>query len=135
MVYASYYKWTFGARQGKLLFSGLQFADPDVAVTDWMIVVLQRKGQFFWRCSVWWPNVMAGGTGQFDIVLNQHSVVKNCHMRCSGQLSGRIEPWAVPDDVISLPLTGSARGVHQWRILPVDRRGLAIGVGLALVGI
>jgi hypothetical protein len=41
----------------------LQFADPDVAVADWVIVILQRQREFFWAGGVGRPHVVAGGAG------------------------------------------------------------------------
>src|SRR5882762_7185651 len=49
------------------------------------------------------------------------------------ELSGSVEARAAKNDVVDLPLARRARGVHLRRKLPVNGRGLAVGVSLALV--
>src|SRR5260370_9601066 len=39
------------------------------------------------------------------------------------------------NNVVGLPLPRRARSVHQRGVLAIDRRSLAVGVGLALVGV
>jgi hypothetical protein len=41
-----------------------QFAEPDVAIADWVIVVLQGEREFFRSRGVRRPHVVAGGAGQ-----------------------------------------------------------------------
>ena len=53
----------------------------------------------------------------------------------SRSLPDGVEPGAAEGDVVGLPLAGRARGVEQGRVLAVDRPGLAVGVGLGLVGV
>jgi len=38
-----------------------QFANPNIAVADWMIVILQGQGEFFWAGGVWRAHVVAVG--------------------------------------------------------------------------
>ena len=113
----------------------LQAANPDVAVADWVIMILQRERQFF-RCGrVRRPRVMRGRSGQLDIVLHQRSIVKNRYARRATQFSAGIESRTVKNNIVSLPLPRRPRRIHQWWILSVDGCGLTVGVGLALVGI
>src|SRR3954471_1766702 len=46
-----------------------------------------------------------------------------------------VELWRFEDDVVGLPFTWLACHVHEWWVLAVNRRGLAIGVGHVLVRI
>jgi len=78
---------------------------------------------------------MAGGAGQLDVVLDQHSVVERRDVRRAKKFSGGIEARPMENDVIDLPLSGGARRVHQGRELAVDCGGLPVGIGLAFVGI
>ena len=69
------------------------------------------------------------------MVLRQHAVEQQ---RDGGRLQqlriGR-EPWTVEDDVVGLPLARRTCGIHQRRILAIDRAGLAVRVGLVPVGL
>src|SRR6267378_8557565 len=49
------------------------------------------------------------------------------------ELSGSVEARPVKDDVVDLPLARRARGVHLRRKLPVNRRGLAVGISFTLI--
>jgi hypothetical protein len=53
-------------RTGRSVPVLLQFAEPDVAVADWVIVILQGKREFFWAGGVRRPHAVAGGAGQLD---------------------------------------------------------------------
>src|SRR6266568_2145048 len=79
--------------------------------------------------------MVRGGAGEFDVILYEHAIVKNGFARGTRQLSGRIKTRAMKNDVVSLPLARRARSVHQRRILAIDRRGLPVGIRLALIGI
>jgi len=59
--------------------------------------------------------------------------VQDREPRRTRDLARRIEPRAVEDDVVCLPLAGRATGVHQRWKLSVDRRRLAVGIRLVLV--
>src|SRR3954470_21004842 len=72
---------------------------------------------------------MRRGTRQHGVVLHEDTVVHDRHARGGGNLSRGVEPWPVKDDVVGLPLAGRPARVHEWRILAVDRRGVAVGGG------
>ena len=52
-----------------------------------------------------------------------------------GELAVLVEAGPAKGDVVGLPLSGRARGVGERRILAVNGPGLAVGVGIGLVGI
>src|SRR5882762_4226059 len=49
------------------------------------------------------------------------------------ELTGSVEARAVKDDVVDLPLARRSRSVHLRRKLPVNGRGLAIGISFTLI--
>src|SRR6266446_8045829 len=51
------------------------------------------------------------------------------------EFAGGVESRTVKNDVVGLPLRGRTRGVDEGRELAVDGGSLAVGVGLAFVGI
>src|SRR6266704_6249242 len=91
---------------------GFQFADPDVAVAHWMVMVLQRQRQFFWLRFVRRPLAMSRRAAQFHIVLHEHAVVKNGLARGAKQLSLFIKTRPVKNNVVAMPFAGRARSVH-----------------------
>src|SRR5580692_3600978 len=97
----------------------LQFANPDVAVANRMIVVLKRKRQLVRACFVRRTYVMAGWAGGLNVVLREDAVVKDGDARRPSQFPRCVEARAVPDNVVGLPLAGCARSIHQRRILAV----------------
>jgi hypothetical protein len=113
----------------------LQFANPDVAVADRVVVVLQRQGKFFRTGYIGRALMVSGRTGGFDVILYEHAIVQNRESRWTQKFSGSIKTWAVKNDVVDLPLTRRARGVHKGRELTIDGSRLAIGVGFTLVGV
>src|SRR5438309_3091244 len=100
-----------------------------------MAVILEREWEFLRRRLVRRTRAVSRGAGKFDVVLHQHAIVKNGFARGPHQLSRRIKTRAVKNDVVSLPLARRTRRVHQRGILAIDRRGLAVGVRLALIGV
>ena len=48
-------------RTGRSVPMLFQFANPNIAVADWMIVILQGQGEFFWAGGVWRAHVVAVG--------------------------------------------------------------------------
>ena len=118
-----------------LLLWGCKFTEPDVAVADWMVVVLQRKREFVRTCGVRRTDVMAGGSGEFDIVLRENTVVEDGNVRGASEFAGCIKARAMPDDVVDLPLAGGTRSIDERRILTVHRGNLAIGISFAVVRI
>jgi hypothetical protein len=61
--------------------------------------------------------------------------VHDGHPRRLEQCAGRSEAGAAEIDVIGLPVAGRAHGVGERRELAVERRRLAVGVGLVVVEI
>ena len=53
-------------RAGRSVPVLFQFAEPDVAVADWVAVVLQGQRELFRPGSVGRAHVVAGGAGQLD---------------------------------------------------------------------
>src|SRR5712671_5394671 len=53
-------------RQDRRTPNLLQFADPNIAVAHWMIVVLQRKRKLFRASRVRRAHMMPGRTGRLD---------------------------------------------------------------------
>src|SRR5712664_1070092 len=68
-------------RTGRSVPVLFQFANPNIAVADWVIVVLHGERQLLRPGGVWRPHVVAGGAGQLDVVLDQHAVVKRGDVR------------------------------------------------------
>src|SRR6266550_4654113 len=98
-------------------------------------MILQRERQFLRRRFVQRAFAVRGGAGELDVVLYQHAVVKNGRACGTRQLSCRVKTRTVKNNVVGLPFARRTRGVHQRRILAINRRGLAIGIRLALIGI
>src|SRR5436305_667004 len=98
-------------------------------------MILQRERKFFWPRFVRRAHMVPSRPGKLDVVLHEHAVVKNGFPRGARQFSRRIKTRAMKNDVVSLPLAWPALSVHQRRILAIDRRGLADGIRLALIGI
>jgi len=119
----------------KILFAGLQFADPDVAEAHGIPVVLQRQRQLLGSWLVWGSYSMSGRACEFHIVLREDAIVKNRETRRARDLSRRIETRSVKNNVVRLPLARWQRSIHLRRILSIDRGSLAVRVGPILVGI
>src|SRR5437867_12215705 len=100
-----------------------------------MAMILQRERKFFRPGLVRRAHMVPSGAGEFDVVLHEHAVVKNSFARGARQFSRRIKTRAMKNDVVSLPLARRTRSVHQRRILAIDRRGLPVGIRLALIGV
>jgi len=57
-------------RTGRSVPVLFQFAEPDVAVADWVIVILQSERELLRTGGVRRADVVAGGAGQLDVVLD-----------------------------------------------------------------
>src|SRR5437867_13455103 len=78
---------------------------------------------------------MCCGSSQLNIVLNQHAVVQNSDSSRTNELTARNEDRSAEDDVVSLPLTRWATGIHQRWVLAVNRGSLSICVRFVVVGV
>jgi hypothetical protein len=87
---------------------GLQFADPDIAEAHGSAVILQGERQFLRVWRVGRARFVCRRASEFDIVLNQDSVVEHGYARGAKQLSLLVEARAVKNDVVALPLSGRA---------------------------
>ena len=76
-AYASCSEGNSGENPRPATAGKLQIADPNVAVADWMVVVLQSERLFVRTGLGRGTDVMAGGTGEFDVVLHQNAVVNH----------------------------------------------------------
>src|SRR5437667_562942 len=76
-----------------------------------------------------------GETPELDIVLNQDAIVKDGNPPGLQQKPVRIEARSPEENVVALPLTRWTADVHQRRILTVNRRCLAIRIGVVVIGI
>src|SRR6266849_9970871 len=76
---------------------------------------------------------MAGGSGQFNVVLHEHAIMKGGDASRPQEFTGSVEARPVKDDVVDLPLARRSRGVHLRRKLAVNGRGLAVGIGFTLI--
>src|SRR5882762_6710094 len=76
---------------------------------------------------------MAGRAGQLNIVLDEHAIMKSSDTSRAQELAGSVEARAAKNDVVDLPLARRARGVHLRRKLPVNGRGLAVGISFTLI--
>src|SRR5436853_7910194 len=87
-------------------------------------MILQRERQFLRRRFVQRAFAVRGGAGELDVVLYQNAVVKNGRACGTRQLSCRVKTRTVKNNVVGLPFARRTRGVHQRRILAINRRGL-----------
>src|SRR4051812_28276521 len=71
---------------------------------------------------------MGRGAGQNGVVLYENTVVHDRHARGRRDPARGVESRAMKDDVVGLPLAGRPARVHERRVLPVDRRGVAVSV-------
>src|SRR5258706_8516968 len=67
--------------------------------------------------------------------MNNDAIMQNGDISLLYQLAIFIPARRFPNDIVGLPFTGRFRGIHQRRLLAVDRRGLPIGICRVIVGI
>src|SRR5208337_2946988 len=99
---------------------------------NFIVMVLQTQWHPLRVWLVRRPLMMCGGARQFDMVLNKHSVVKNCDDRWAEEFPVFVKTSIVEDDVVSLPKARSAADVDQRRILSIHSGSLPVGVNLAV---
>ena len=83
---------------------GRDFAEPDVAVADGMIVILQRERE---PAGVGLVRLAGdGGALNFHVVLHENSIVKEGDAPETDELAVLIEARGMEDYVVGLPLAG-----------------------------
>ena len=112
-----------------------ELAEPDVAVADGVVVVLERDRPAAALVLVGEPLEPGGRPERLLVVLHEDAVVEQGDPRRLEELARGVEPGAAEGDVVGLPLAGRPRGVEQGRVLAVDRPRLAVGVGVGPVGV
>jgi hypothetical protein len=112
-----------------------EFPDPHVAIAHWMVVVLKGEWKFLRRPGIRRTHVVGVLPQDFDVILNQHAVMKQRDCRTPGKLATWIEARAMKNNIVGLPFPGLPRGIHQRRILPINRRGFTVCIGYVLVRI
>jgi CheY-like chemotaxis protein len=115
------------------LFRLRNFANPDVAKSHRVIVILQPQRQPDRVRLVRRTLLMLSGTRQGHVILHQHAVLQHRHRGRTQQLAGGIESWPVEDNVVSLPLARRKAGVHLGRVLPVNGAGLPVRICLTVI--
>ena len=74
-------------------------------------------------------------TGNFHVILYQHTVVKHGHVGWRRQAAVVRKPGRREEDIVRLPFTGRAARVDLRNVLLVDTRRLAVGIGAIFPGI
>src|SRR6266702_2047694 len=128
----SYGRTNASAATRTFSFPVVQFPNPNVAVTQCIAVILQLQWTFVGTGLIRWTFAVCGRPGEFYIVLHEHSIVQHGHPSRTKQFAAA-KSRSVKNNVVSLPLRRRTRSIHQWRILPVDRRGLPIRISFVLV--
>src|SRR5262249_61376518 len=101
----------------------LQFPNPDIAVPNWIPVVLQFKGRFGSVRNIKRGTVVIRVAVDLYIVLNEHSIVQHGDSSAFDHPPILVELWRLEDDVIALPFARLSRSIDQRRILFVNRAG------------
>jgi hypothetical protein len=78
---------------------------------------------------------VGGRAVDFRVVLYQDAVVQRSDRGFFLDLAVVAEDRGVVNDVVSLPFAGFAACVDQRRILFINRAGLAVEIGLVVLGI
>ena len=110
-----------------------QLAQPDVAESDLMPVVLKLDRAAIDAVIIRRRLEPVGSTPELFVILNENSVVDDREPGRLEQLAVVIEPGTAKGDVIGLPLARGPRRVGERRILAVKGAGLAVGVGVGMV--
>ena len=115
---------------GLLLVVVAEFADPDVAILDGVVVPLQHEGGFGGMVlGVAGSFLMHGGSLQVLGCLHDDAVEEDRDLR-GGDHFAVFGDGGFEDDVVALPFALRGSGIDEGWELSVDGTGLAIGVGL-----
>jgi len=105
-----------------------QRSQPDVTEPYGIVVGREGKGQFFGDgLIVTRQDSVTGRAVDFLVVMDKYAVVQDGDISGLYELAG-FEDGGKKDNIIRLPLAGSAAGVYHRRCLAVNGGGLAIGV-------
>ena len=112
--------------------------DPDVAEAHGVAVVLHLQEAFVVVLGVFANRVRAGparAAGKLDVVLDLDAVVDDGESGASGDFAFFVKEWAVEGDVVGLPLTRFATGIHERLGTTVESAALAVGIGDVFIAI
>ena len=112
----------------------IQLADPDIAESDGIAVILEGDGLTHIMRSIGRADMVSGGAGQLAIPLDDYAVEDHRDVSLGNEFVA-IKARGDVDDVVGVPFTGFVDGVHHGRILTIDSAGETVGVGLVVVGI
>ncbi len=110
-------------------------ANPDVAESNRVAMILDVNRQFVWVRRVVWRLVEKCSTLQREVVVNHDAIVQYRDVGGLYQFSLSVELGGLEDDVIRLPLARLARRVDGGRGLLVDGSALSVEVGFVFVGV
>src|SRR5690242_2642589 len=111
----------------------LKLPDPDIPVSHQIGVILEDERHPIRVRRVWRAGLVRGWAGELDVILDENSVVQDRHVRLTCRRAAGVEMRAMEDHVVRLPLAWRPTRVHQWRVLPVDRRRDSVRVGRVVV--
>ncbi|MEJ2364347.1 MAG: hypothetical protein P8017_06645, partial [Deltaproteobacteria bacterium] len=106
-----------------------QLAYPDVAKAERVAVVLQMDRSFV-VLTVGRFFAVERSALDVEIVVHDDAVVEHRDSSLAGYFAVRVEQRAQETNVVALPLAGLAADVDHGRMLAVDRRRLAIRIGV-----
>ena len=112
--------------------SVLELADPDVAKTDGVAVVLHGEGELVGMGLILGRSVgthPASAAAEDRVVLDEYSVVQHGKGCSAADLACCVKEWAVENDVVGLPFAGLAAYVYERLLATVECASLAVGVG------
>ena len=112
-----------------LPFLQLEFADPDVAEFDGVLVPLQEDWSFLWvGFRVLCEFLIDGWAVEFLVVVDDHAIVDDSDKCRALQFAISIF-GSGEEDIVALPFSLRSGGIdHGWS-LAVEGAGLTVGVG------
>lgn len=98
-----------------------------------MVLQYQRLLEIVFLIRLW--SDVDGGSLELDVIMNEHTVMKDCHgpWRDHGSIPGKA--WSAKENVEALPFTGFTARVHYRDMLLVNARRLAVRISAIVVGI
>src|SRR5438552_7163370 len=90
----------------------LEGANPDISEADWIAMVLQTQRLLERvRCVFRWGHVVRRSQN-FNVILNEHAIVKHSHGGWLGEFALFIKARCVKDDIIRLPFAGFSARIY-----------------------